>query len=107
LVKDRQLLSAEVMREYDQRFVYRRVFASRVDRGTQTNEGEFAPGGPKVRREVSSKGPVPEEGLDLNMNLSPSQTLMISRVDLVNHTLGRRPGSRTPEESRVESRNGS
>lgn len=28
------------MREYDHRFVYRKVFASRVDRGTQTNEGE-------------------------------------------------------------------
>lgn len=40
LVKDRMFLSAEVMREYDQRFVYKRVFASRVDRGTQTNEGE-------------------------------------------------------------------
>jgi len=40
LVKDRLFLSAEVMREYDQRFVYRKVFASRVDRGTQTNEGE-------------------------------------------------------------------
>lgn len=40
LVKDRQFLSAEVMREYDQRFVYRKVFASRVDRGTQTNQGE-------------------------------------------------------------------
>jgi hypothetical protein len=33
-------LSAEVMREYDQRFVYKKVFASRVDRGVMTNEGE-------------------------------------------------------------------
>ncbi|WVQ79567.1 hypothetical protein IAT38_001666 [Cryptococcus sp. DSM 104549] len=41
LVKDRMLLSAEVMREYDQRFVYKRVFANRVDRGTSTHESEF------------------------------------------------------------------
>ncbi|WWC71250.1 uncharacterized protein I206_105203 [Kwoniella pini CBS 10737] len=40
LVKDRMLLSAEVMREYDQRFVYKRVFANRVDRGVGTNESE-------------------------------------------------------------------
>ena len=48
LVKDRLFLSAEVMREYDQRFVYRKVFASRVDRGTQTNEGESELLGPWV-----------------------------------------------------------
>ncbi|WOO78375.1 Meiotically up-regulated protein [Vanrija pseudolonga] len=36
LVKDRMLLSAEVMREYDRRFVYKRVFASMVDRGVGT-----------------------------------------------------------------------
>jgi len=41
LVKDRMVLSAEVMREYDRRFVYKRVFGSRVDRGIQTHEGEF------------------------------------------------------------------
>ncbi|OCF35795.1 hypothetical protein I316_02288 [Kwoniella heveanensis BCC8398] len=41
LVKDRMLLSAEVMREYDQRFVYKRVFANRVDRGVGTNEAEM------------------------------------------------------------------
>ncbi|WVO14604.1 hypothetical protein L204_102240 [Cryptococcus depauperatus] len=41
LVKDRMLLSAEVMREYDQRFVYKKVFAHMVDRGTSTNESEF------------------------------------------------------------------
>ncbi|WWC90378.1 uncharacterized protein L201_005311 [Kwoniella dendrophila CBS 6074] len=40
LIKDRMLLSAEVMREYDQRFVYKRVFANRVDRGVGTNESE-------------------------------------------------------------------
>nr|XP_019045051.1 hypothetical protein I302_06967 [Kwoniella bestiolae CBS 10118]OCF23981.1 hypothetical protein I302_06967 [Kwoniella bestiolae CBS 10118] len=40
LVKDRMLLSAEVMREYDQRFVYKRVFANRVDKGVGTNESE-------------------------------------------------------------------
>jgi len=34
-------LSAEVMREYDQRFVYKKVFASRVDRGVMTNQGEW------------------------------------------------------------------
>ncbi len=39
LVKDRMVLSAEVMREYDRRFVYKRVFATRVDRGVGTNEG--------------------------------------------------------------------
>lgn len=41
LVKDRMFLSAEVMREYDQRFVYKMVFSSRVDRGVMTNEGEL------------------------------------------------------------------
>lgn len=40
LVKDRMLLSAEVMREYDQRFVYKRVFAPMVDRGVGTSDGE-------------------------------------------------------------------
>ncbi|WWC93236.1 hypothetical protein V866_000069 [Kwoniella sp. B9012] len=40
LVKDRMLLSAEVMREYDQRFVYKRVFANRVDKCVGTNEAE-------------------------------------------------------------------
>ncbi|WVR09307.1 hypothetical protein IAU60_006372 [Kwoniella sp. DSM 27419] len=39
LVKDRMLLSSEVMREYDHRFVYKRVFANRVDRGVGTHEG--------------------------------------------------------------------
>jgi len=56
-----------VMREYDQRFVYRRVFASRVDRGTQTNEGEFPTGGPELRREFCSIGPkVRRKGLFLS-----------------------------------------
>ncbi|WWD19365.1 hypothetical protein CI109_103824 [Kwoniella shandongensis] len=41
LVKDRMLLSAEVMREYDQRFVYKRVFSNRVDRGVGTHEAEL------------------------------------------------------------------
>jgi hypothetical protein len=41
LVKDRMFLSAEVMKEYDQRFVYKKVFASRVDRGVMTNQGEW------------------------------------------------------------------
>jgi (2Fe-2S) ferredoxin len=31
------------MREYDRRFVYKRVFASRVDRSVQTHEGELRP----------------------------------------------------------------
>lgn len=43
LVKDRMLLSAEVMREYDKRFVYKKVFATRVDRQVQTEEGESNP----------------------------------------------------------------
>lgn len=38
LVKDRQLLSAEVMREYDRRFVYKHVFASTRDRGVGTSD---------------------------------------------------------------------
>ena len=41
LVKDRLMLSAEVMREYDQRFVYKRIFGAKVDRGSQTEQGEF------------------------------------------------------------------
>ncbi|ORX38230.1 hypothetical protein BD324DRAFT_344191 [Kockovaella imperatae] len=40
-VKDRMVLSAEVMREYDQRFVYRKVFAPRVDRGVGTHDGPW------------------------------------------------------------------
>jgi hypothetical protein len=43
------------MREYDQRFVYRKVFASRVDRGTQTNEGESELLGPWVPRSSASR----------------------------------------------------
>ncbi|OCF57787.1 hypothetical protein L486_05252 [Kwoniella mangroviensis CBS 10435] len=43
LVKDQMLLSAEVMREYDQRFVYKRVFANKVDKCVGTNEGEWHP----------------------------------------------------------------
>ncbi|EIW68316.1 hypothetical protein TREMEDRAFT_71965 [Tremella mesenterica DSM 1558] len=40
LVKDRMLLTAEVMREYDQRFVYKKVFAHTVDRQVQTSQAE-------------------------------------------------------------------
>ncbi|WVQ74154.1 hypothetical protein IAR50_003746 [Cryptococcus sp. DSM 104548] len=40
LVKDRMLLSAEVMREYDQRFVYKKIFSNKVDRGVSTHESE-------------------------------------------------------------------
>jgi hypothetical protein len=40
LVKDRMVLSAEVMREYDKRFVYKRIFGGRVDRAVQTEQGE-------------------------------------------------------------------
>jgi hypothetical protein len=43
LVKDRMLLSAEVMREYDQRFVYKRVFAPMVDRGVGTSDAVMLP----------------------------------------------------------------
>lgn len=39
LVKDRQYLTAEVMREYDQRFVYPKVFAMTSDKGVMTHEG--------------------------------------------------------------------
>ena len=41
LVKDRMVLSAEVMKEYDRRFVYKRIFGAKVDRGVQTHEGEY------------------------------------------------------------------
>ncbi|KAK4690053.1 hypothetical protein P7C73_g50, partial [Tremellales sp. Uapishka_1] len=41
LVKDRMVLSAEVMREYDRRFVYKRVFGGKVDRGVGTHEAEM------------------------------------------------------------------
>ena len=41
LVKDRMLLSAEVMREYDQRFVYRKIFAPKVDRAVGTHEAPW------------------------------------------------------------------
>ena len=40
LVKDRQYLTAEVMREYDQRFVYPKVFAMTSDKGVMTHEGK-------------------------------------------------------------------
>jgi hypothetical protein len=39
LVKDRMVLSAEVMREYDRRFVYRKIFSGKVDRAVQTEQG--------------------------------------------------------------------
>jgi hypothetical protein len=39
LVKDRMTLNAEVMREYDQGFVYKKLFATRMDKSVQTNEG--------------------------------------------------------------------
>lgn len=32
-------LNAEVMREYDQGFVYPKLFATRMDKSVQTNEG--------------------------------------------------------------------
>lgn len=44
LVKDRQLIYAEVQREYDQRFVYKRIFAHTVDRAVGTSDcktGQF------------------------------------------------------------------
>ncbi|KAK1921037.1 hypothetical protein DB88DRAFT_501993 [Papiliotrema laurentii] len=40
LVKDRMVLSAEVMREYDRRFVYRKIFSGKVDRAVQTEQAE-------------------------------------------------------------------
>jgi len=42
LVKDRQILQREVMREYDQVFVYKQLFKTKKDASTQTNEGQFA-----------------------------------------------------------------
>jgi hypothetical protein len=39
LVKDRMTLNAEVMHEYDQGFVYKKLFATRMDKSVQTNEG--------------------------------------------------------------------
>ncbi|KAJ9116392.1 hypothetical protein QFC22_004833 [Naganishia vaughanmartiniae] len=41
LVKDRMTLNAEVMREYDQGFVYKKLFATRMDKSVQTNEAAF------------------------------------------------------------------
>ncbi|KAJ9099278.1 hypothetical protein QFC21_004159 [Naganishia friedmannii] len=41
LVKDRMTLNAEVMREYDQGFVYKKLFATRMDKSVQTNEAEM------------------------------------------------------------------
>lgn len=38
LVKDRQILNAEVMREYDQRFVYKKLLAPTEDRGVGTSD---------------------------------------------------------------------
>lgn len=38
MVKDRQILNAEVMREYDQRFVYPKLFAPTEDRGVGTSD---------------------------------------------------------------------
>ena len=40
LVKDRMILAAEVMKEYDRKFVYKRIFGGKVDRGVQTSQGE-------------------------------------------------------------------
>jgi hypothetical protein len=45
LVKDRMTLNAEVMREYDQGFVYPKLFATRMDKSVQTNEGVCTEGG--------------------------------------------------------------
>lgn len=38
LVKDRQILNAEVMREYDQRFVYKKLLVPTEDRGVGTSD---------------------------------------------------------------------
>jgi hypothetical protein len=40
LIKDRQILQREVMREYDQVFVYKQLFKAKKDASTQTNEGK-------------------------------------------------------------------
>jgi len=41
LLKDRAILSAEVMNEYDKKFVQPRVFPMRRDASTQTHEAEM------------------------------------------------------------------
>lgn len=38
MVKDRQILNAEVMREYDQRFVFKKLFVPTEDRGVGTSD---------------------------------------------------------------------
>lgn len=43
LVKDRQVLYAQVQREYDQRFVYPRVFPTMADRAVGTSDCECIP----------------------------------------------------------------
>ncbi len=40
LVKDKMLLQREVMREYDETFVYKKIYSTRMDKSVQTNEGE-------------------------------------------------------------------
>jgi hypothetical protein len=47
------VLSAEVMREYDKRFVYKKVFGTRVDRGVGTSEGESSA---VLMRKVTEEG---------------------------------------------------
>lgn len=38
MVRDRQILNAEVMREYDQRFVFKKLFVPTEDRGVGTSD---------------------------------------------------------------------
>ncbi len=35
------LLQREVMKEYDETFVYKKLFSTRLDKSVQTNEGEW------------------------------------------------------------------
>lgn len=41
LIADKVILSAEVLNEYDQKFVFPRIFPVRRDVSTQTNEAEM------------------------------------------------------------------
>lgn len=86
LVKDRMLLSAEVMREYDQRFVYKRVFAPMVDRGVGTSDcacgvtesvlfADLQPSCcPNGRRQHHKRHPIPHSSTRRSISQCPFST---------------------------------
>lgn len=41
LIKDKSILQAEVMKEYNEGFVYKAMFTPRQDAGTQTSQAEM------------------------------------------------------------------